>query len=155
MLPIDAWTEENAKKLKKAIEAHASVMMDNFSQDLSGETDGEALIRLIMISVREWDDGLKNKNSIKSVAERHNDWLVAMGWNKTNPLEQLALIASEIGEAVNECRSEKPTDKLGSELADIVLRTFGMAEQNGINIQAEIEAKMEINLNRGTRGRLK
>lgn len=93
--------------------------------------------------------------SLKELAEEHNSWLVSVGWNKTNPLEQLALIASEIGEAVNECRGEKPTDKLGSELADIVLRTIGMAEQCGIDIQQEVEAKIKINLGRGTRGRLK
>lgn len=72
-----------------------------------------------------------------------------MGWDKATSLEQLALIASEIGEAVNECRGEKPTDKLGSELADICLRTFGMAEQFGINIESEIIMKMAKNFSKG------
>ena len=79
-----------------------------------------------------------------------------MGWNKTNPLEQLALILSEVGEAVNECRGEVPTDKLGSELADICLRTFGMAEQFGIDIESEILIKMAKNFSKGNfKGRLK
>lgn len=94
--------------------------------------------------------------TLKQYAEEHNQWLNEMGWNKTTPLEQLALIASEIGEAVNECRGEEPTDKLGSELADIILRTFGLAEQYNINIQTEIENKMAINKAKGNyKGRLK
>lgn len=94
--------------------------------------------------------------TIRSIAKRHNKWLVEMGWNKTNALEQLALIASEIGEAVNECRGKKPTEKLGEELADIVLRTFGMAEQFNIHIEAEILKKMSKNLEKGNfKGRLK
>lgn len=94
------------------------------------------------------------KKSIKQVAELHNEWLVEMGFNKSTPLEKLALICSEIGEAVNECRGEKPTDKLGSELADIVLRTFGAAEQLGINIEEEIMAKIEKNRKTGNKGRV-
>jgi NTP pyrophosphatase (non-canonical NTP hydrolase) len=95
-------------------------------------------------------------STISETAKKHNQWLNDMGWNKTSPLEQLALIASEIGEAVNECRGEAPTDQLGSELADIILRTFGMAEQFGIDIQAEIEAKMAKNLAKGNfKNRLK
>lgn len=89
------------------------------------------------------------RHTISGLAHEHNKWLVEMGWNKTSALEQLALIASEIGEAANECRGEKPTDKLGSELADICLRTFGMAEQFGINIEREIILKMAKNFSKG------
>lgn len=97
-----------------------------------------------------------SRMTIKELASEHNKWLVEMGWNKATALEQLALIASEIGEAVNECRGEKPTDKLGSELADIILRTFGMAEQFGIDIEAEIIMKMGKNFAKGNfKGRLK
>jgi NTP pyrophosphatase (non-canonical NTP hydrolase) len=94
--------------------------------------------------------------SINDTARQHHAWLVEMGWaTASTPLEQIALIASEIGEAANECRGAVPTEKLGSELADIVLRTLGLAERLGINMEAEIAAKMAINLERGTRGRLK
>ena len=92
---------------------------------------------------------------IKEAAEAHYAWLKQMGWCNTTPLESLALITSEIGEAVNECRGEVPTDKLGTELADIVLRTFGLAERLSIDIETEIRKKMDINASRGTRGRIK
>jgi len=93
---------------------------------------------------------------INELARKQHDWLVSVGWvGKTTPLEDIALIASEIGEAANECRGEKPTEKFGSELADIILRTLGLAEKEGIDMEAEISAKMAINEARGTRGRLK
>jgi len=88
-------------------------------------------------------------STIKKTAEKHHAWVAEMGWTKTSPLEQLALIASEVGEAVNECRGETPTDNLGQELADVVLRTFDMAESLGIDIQAEIQKKMALNKLKG------
>lgn len=89
------------------------------------------------------------RHTISELAHEHNKWLVEMGWNKTNALEQLALIASEVGEAVNECRGENPTERLGEELADIVLRVFGMAEQFNIKIEAAIVIKMAKNFSKG------
>lgn len=95
-------------------------------------------------------------HTISELAREHNQWLVEMGWNKTSALEQLALIASEVGEAVNECRGETPTEKLGEELADIVLRVFGMAEQFNVKLEAAIVIKMAKNFSKGNfKGRLK
>ena len=93
---------------------------------------------------------------LNDLAYRHHEWLKSVGWTgKHTPLEELALIASEVGEAANECRGEEPTDRLGEELADIILRTLGMAHGRGINIQQEVWSKMAKNRERGTRGRLK
>ena len=78
-----------------------------------------------------------------------------MGWHNKTPLEYLALIASEVGEAVNECRGERPTDALGEELADIILRVVDLAQHCDIDIQAQVLRKMKINEERGTRGRKK
>lgn len=91
---------------------------------------------------------------LNEIADRQHDWLVRMGWTKATPLEDLALIASEVGEAVNECRGEQPTPELGTELADIVLRVLGMARKLDIDIAAALVAKMELNERRGTRGRV-
>lgn len=80
------------------------------------------------------------------LTEVHYDWLVLMGYMQTEtPLELLALIASEIGEAVNECRHGEPTEHFGEELADIVLRTIGLARRYNINIVTEMWAKIEKN----------
>lgn len=93
--------------------------------------------------------------NISEIAKRQFAWVEEMGWHNKTPLEYLALIASEIGESVNECRGSQPTEKLGSELADIILRTVDFAEVCGIDIAAEIESKMAKNLANGTRGRSK
>ena len=79
-----------------------------------------------------------------------------MGWvGSTTPLEQLALVASEVGEAVNECRGETPTDNFKFELADIILRVCGIAEYNHIDIEQVLIKKMEMNRERGNKGRKK
>lgn len=93
--------------------------------------------------------------NINEIAKRQFDWVEAQGWHNKTPLEALALIASEVGEAVNECRGDKPTAELGSELADIVLRTVDLAHWLGFDIGLEIANKMAFNEARGTRGRLK
>jgi len=73
----------------------------------------------------------------------------------STPLEKLALITSEVGEAVNECRGEKPTELLGSELADIILRVLGLAGSLNIDMETEIANKMKINVERGAEYRIK
>lgn len=90
---------------------------------------------------------------INDIASRQHDWVERMGWHNKTVLEALALIGSEVGEAVNECRGEAPTEAFGSELADIVLRVADLAKSEGVNLAEEIRAKMAINEERGTRGR--
>ena len=92
---------------------------------------------------------------INDIAAKQYDWVERMGWHNKTVLEALALVASEVGESINECRGEKPTPEFGSELADIILRTVDIAHWQGVNIAEEIAKKMAINEARGTRGRLK
>lgn len=92
---------------------------------------------------------------INQIAEQNYLWVEKMGWHNKTTLEALALVASEVGEAINECRDEKPSDAFGEELADIILRVLDIAHWQGINIEAEIAAKMLKNEQRGTRGRCK
>ena len=90
---------------------------------------------------------------LKQIAEKQFDWVERMGWHNGTVLEKLAIIASEVGEAVNECRGEAPTDNFGEELADIILRTVDLAQEQGVDIQAEVLRKIAKNEMRGTRGR--
>ena len=73
---------------------------------------------------------------LNDLADEHAAWLRSMGWwkNKT-PLEALFLVVSECGEAGNEVRGETPTEHFAEELADIILRTLGIAAEHDINIQ--------------------
>lgn len=91
--------------------------------------------------------------TLKEIAEKQFDWVERMGWHNGTVLEKLALIASEVGEAVNECRGEKPTPAFGEELADIILRTVDLALEQGVDIELEVVRKMAKNERRGTRGR--
>lgn len=89
------------------------------------------------------------------LTEVHYDWLVSMGYTNATPLESLALITSEIGEAVDECRYGIPTPHLAEELADIVLRTIGLARRLNIDIAQAMCLKIEKNLVSGdNRGRI-
>lgn len=96
-----------------------------------------------------------NSDSINGITEIHYQWLVKMGYTKATPLESLALIAGEIGEAVNECRHGEPTDQFGEELADIVLRVFGLARTHSIDIAQQMRDKITKNYKSGdNRGRI-
>ena len=96
---------------------------------------------------------MNESSSINVFCEAQYDWVERMGWHNKTVLEALALIASEVGEAVNECRGESPTDNFSEELADICLRVFDLAKVQGIDLQQAIFNKMVINEKRGTRGR--
>jgi NTP pyrophosphatase (non-canonical NTP hydrolase) len=91
---------------------------------------------------------------INEIAAKHQDWVDRMGWHNTSGLESLALVASEVGESANECSGLTPTAAFGSELADIVLRVADIAHSHGIDLSAEITAKMALTESRVTRGRV-
>lgn len=95
--------------------------------------------------------------TINEMALTHHSWVEEMGWhNKASPLEALALIASEVGEAVNECRGESPTEEFGEELADIILRTLDLAVSHGIDMERECLRKITKNQTNGKKpGRIK
>ena len=93
--------------------------------------------------------------TLNEIADSQWEWVEKMGWHNKLPIEYVALIGSEVGESVNECRGAKPTEKLGAELADIILRTVGFAKECGIDIGMAVADKMAFNLISGTRGRLK
>jgi NTP pyrophosphatase (non-canonical NTP hydrolase) len=100
----------------------------------------ESAIPLFTHAMPESDD-------LNSLAARQSEWLKSMGWwkDKTH-LESLMLVVSECGEAANEVRGLQPTDKFQTELADIILRTLGLAAENGIDIQQAVLGKMAKNL---------
>lgn len=73
-----------------------------------------------------------------NIAVRHFEWVAAMGWHNKTVLESLALIASEIGEALVECDGARPSPAFGEELTDIVLRTVDLARWQGYDIDHRI-----------------
>ncbi len=130
--------------------------------------------------VPDYKAAKKEPLTIFAMCEINGAWLDRMGWNKTSPLEQLALVASEFGEAVDElpdyhpdkerfadllpvlgraincARGDELPENFGTELADIVLRVAGIAFQNGINLEKCISDKMQLNeINGNLKGRKK
>lgn len=93
--------------------------------------------------------------NLNEIAKENFQWVEEMGWHNKTPLEALALVASEVGEAINECRHEQPSEAFGEELADIILRVVDIAHWQGVDIEKEVINKMKKNQLRGTRGRIK
>lgn len=93
---------------------------------------------------------------IDGLALQHWLWCESLGWHNKTQLESLALVASEVGEAVNECRGPKPTPAFAEECADILLRTLDLMFDNNIKPSLAIEAKLAKNRAKGNfKGRLK
>lgn len=68
------------------------------------------------------------------------------GFNVTDVNKEFCLLYGEVGEAYDAWR--KKHANLGEELADIAIYLMGLAEILGIDLEKEIENKMEINKNR-------
>lgn len=60
----------------------------------------------------------------------------------------LALIHSEVSEALEADRNDEGEDSYAEELADIVIRVLDHAESEGIDLEAEVEQKMAENRSR-------
>lgn len=68
---------------------------------------------------------------------------VKHGFNTTNVEREFCLLEGEVSEAYLAWLREE--EGLGSELADVFIYLAGIAEMNGINLEAEILKKMEVN----------
>lgn len=66
---------------------------------------------------------------------------VAKGFNTTDVSKEFMLLVEEVGEAHGAWRKEKPD--FGEELANVAAFLFGVAEMTGVDLETEIEAKMQ------------
>lgn len=99
--------------------------------------------------------------SISQIQKEVHDLAIEKGWydQQRNPLELIALIMSELGEAVEEIRKGrihcheldgKPVGEV-TELADAVIRILDYCEYFGLNLETAIEEKHEYNKKRSVR----
>jgi len=68
-------------------------------------------------------------------------------WNPSILPEKLALIHSEVSEALEALRDDDK-ETFQEELADVIIRVLDLAGYLGIDIDAQVEAKMEKNRGR-------
>lgn len=71
---------------------------------------------------------------------------VAKGFNTTDVSLEFGLMHGEMAEAFDAWR--KGQESLGEELADVAIYLLGLAEMTGVDLQQEIEAKIERNASR-------
>lgn len=70
----------------------------------------------------------------------------AKGFNTTDVALEFGLLTAEISEAFTAWRKGEPG--FGSELADVFLYLAGLAQMTGIDLQAEVAAKLAVNAGR-------
>lgn len=99
----------------------------------------------------------KEGNTLEDLRQLHFQWLISVGFvDKNTPLEHVALLHEECAEIGRELREYIVDDnKVGVELADLILRCLGFASEFNLDIESFIKEKMEINLNKGNKGRIK
>ncbi len=68
---------------------------------------------------------------------------VAKGFNTTDVPLEFCLLQAEVAEAFTAWRRRLPD--LGEELADVALFVMSLAEMVGVDLQAEVDRKLQIN----------
>ncbi len=82
-------------------------------------------------------------SSVSEFQKRAWDNKIKHGFNLDNVEREFCLLEGEVSEAYLAWLRKE--DGLGSELADVFIYLAGIAEMNGIDLESEILAKMEIN----------
>lgn len=79
---------------------------------------------------------------IDEIANKHYEWIKSFGWEKGSLLKKLAMIISEFGEAVDECRGEEIGEDYYYEIADVGLRVLTALKQVDIRLRASVLIEM-------------
>lgn len=77
-----------------------------------------------------------------------------LSFGLADPLELLALVAYALGDAIGAVIDDPESPRLGPPIARMIILVGIIAKEQGIDIIAEANSKMDVNEARGTRGRL-
>jgi NTP pyrophosphatase (non-canonical NTP hydrolase) len=84
--------------------------------------------------------------SLKQIQQEILENKRRQGFNTTNIEQEFCYLYGEVGEAYEAYYKQKPT--FPEELADVAIFLLGIAEIKGIDLEAEITKKVEINKTR-------
>jgi len=98
---------------------------------------------------------MNSKMLIEAYQRLQYSFVEKQNWHNKTRLEYLALLASEIGEAINAARNPEVKKDYYFELADIFLRLVDLAEVEKIDLEYYIQKKMAINEKRTFEGKEK
>jgi NTP pyrophosphatase (non-canonical NTP hydrolase) len=84
--------------------------------------------------------------NIRDAQKRAWENKLTKGFNTTDVALEFGLLVAEVGEAFTAWRKHLPD--FGEELADVAIYLMAIAEMNGIDLESEIDRKIEKNAGR-------
>ena len=85
---------------------------------------------------------------VKQVQKRIVENKIRHGFGTSNIEKEFCLLYGEVGEAYMAYLKDEGRSNLGSELADVAIYLFGIAEMLGFDMEQEMLKKMSINESR-------